>query len=62
MIDESGRILLCDNPNLKTFGKNVKHDCNFSCGYGVLWSDDYIEDSFDRWIKKSREGVKTAVL
>ena len=37
MVNEAGRVLLCDNPNLKTYGKNVKHGRNFSCGYGVPW-------------------------
>jgi hypothetical protein len=31
---------LCDNTNLKTFGKNVKHGRRFACGYGVMWNAD----------------------
>jgi len=38
-VNESSRVKLCDNPNLKTFGKNVKHGFRFSCGYGAMWND-----------------------
>jgi len=37
-VNSSERVLLCDNPNLKTYGKNVKHGLRFSCGYGVMWN------------------------
>ena len=37
-VNPNARVLLCDNPNLKTYGKNVKHGRTFSCGYGILWS------------------------
>ena len=37
-INPNARVLLCENPNLKSYGKNVKHGRTFSCGYGVLWS------------------------
>jgi len=33
----SCRVWLCDNPHLKSFGKNVKHGTRFSCGYGLDW-------------------------
>jgi len=36
-VDVNERVLLCENLNLKTFGKNVKHGRTFSCGQGVLW-------------------------
>jgi len=36
-VDINGRIKLCNNPNLLTYCKNVKHEENFSCGHGVLW-------------------------
>jgi len=38
-VNVNGRVKLCDNPNLKTFGKNVKHGRNFACGYGVMWNE-----------------------
>ena len=38
-VNESGRSKLCDNPNLKTFGKNIKHGLRFCCGYGVMWNE-----------------------
>jgi hypothetical protein len=34
-VDQNERRFLCDNPALKTFGKNVKHGRRFACGYGV---------------------------
>jgi hypothetical protein len=34
-VDANERVLLCDNPDLKSYGKNVKHGRRFSCGYGV---------------------------
>jgi hypothetical protein len=37
-IDANERVLLCDNPDLKGYGKNVKHGRRFSCGYGVIWT------------------------
>ena len=37
-VDPNERVLLCDNPDLKTYGKNVKHGMNFSCGYGIPWN------------------------
>jgi hypothetical protein len=39
----SERVWLCDNPNLKTYCKNVKHGSKFSCGYGRWWNDENIE-------------------
>jgi hypothetical protein len=39
-VDINERRLLCDSPNLKTFGKNVKHGRSFACGYGVMWNAD----------------------
>jgi len=35
--DHIGLWKLCDNPNLNTYGKNVKHPANFCCGYGVMY-------------------------
>jgi hypothetical protein len=37
-VDQNERRFLCDNPNLKTFGKNVKHGRRFACGYGVMYN------------------------
>jgi len=37
-VDPNERVLLCDNPNLKTYGKNVKHGRTFSCGSGVPYN------------------------
>jgi len=37
--NSSERTILCDNPNLKTHGKNVKHGYRFCCGYGVMWNE-----------------------
>jgi hypothetical protein len=34
-VDANERVLLCDNPDLKSYGKNVKHGRRFSCGYGA---------------------------
>jgi hypothetical protein len=34
-VDANEWVLLCDNPDLKSYGKNVKHGRPFSCGYGV---------------------------
>ena len=39
-VDESERVILCDNPYLKSYGKNVKHGHNFSCGYGEPWEEE----------------------
>ena len=33
-VNPNTRALLCDNPNLKTYGKNIKHGRTFSCGKG----------------------------
>jgi len=38
-IDTDELVLLCDNPNLETFGKNVKHERYFSCDYGIPWNE-----------------------
>jgi len=40
-IDASGnsRVKICDNPHLKTYGKNVKHGNRFNCGYGAMWNE-----------------------
>jgi hypothetical protein len=37
-VDENEARFLCDNPDLKTFGKNVKHGKYFNCGYGLMWN------------------------
>jgi hypothetical protein len=37
-VNSNGKVKLCDNPNLKTYGKNVKHGQKFNCGYGVMWN------------------------
>ncbi|GHV90423.1 hypothetical protein AGMMS50268_09260 [Spirochaetia bacterium] len=34
-VDTNEQRLLCDNPALPTYGKNVKYDRDFSCGNGV---------------------------
>jgi hypothetical protein len=39
-VDANERVLLCDNFDLKSYGKNVKHGRRFSCGYGVVWTPD----------------------
>jgi hypothetical protein len=39
-VNVNGRVKLCENPNLKTFCKNVKHGHRFTCGYGVKWSKE----------------------
>ena len=39
-VDPDERVLLCDNPELKTFGKNIKHGRTFCCGCGVSWSEE----------------------
>ena len=44
-IDTNERVLLCDNPEMKTFGKNVKHGRTFSCGYGVCWNEDALTEA-----------------
>lgn len=31
------KVWLCDNPDLKSHGKNVRHGSKFSCGYGQKW-------------------------
>jgi hypothetical protein len=37
-VDTNESRFVCENPNLKTFGKNVKHGHRFACGYGVMWN------------------------
>jgi len=44
-VDESGRILLCDNPHLPSFGKNVKHDRFYSCEHGI--SSMTLDEEYD---------------
>lgn len=39
-VDVNERVLLCDNPDLKSYGKNVKHGRRFACGYGLMWNAD----------------------
>jgi hypothetical protein len=34
-VDANERVILCDNPALKSYGKKVKHGMRFSCGYGA---------------------------
>lgn len=61
-IDTNERVLLCDNPEMKTFGKNVKHGRTFSCGYGVCWHDlprFPIFDAFYSGVLSSAELIET---
>ena len=39
-VNSNEKVWLCDNPNLKTFAKNVKHGSKFSCGYGCHCKDE----------------------
>jgi uncharacterized CHY-type Zn-finger protein len=32
--DPNERVLLCDNPQVPFFGRNVTHGTTYACGYG----------------------------
>ena len=36
-VDENEQAFLCDNPDIETYGKNVKHEKKHTCKHGKAW-------------------------